>query len=141
VLVELSQDSVDRQFINAGDQLIIGDSLDQVTDSITLVGHVKRPESIAWKPGMTFTDAVYDVNALLPMPDIDLALIERESPETREIQVLTLSPKSAFAARTRCYSRAGRLFEPKSARIASRRYPQSQTNSTMDRKRIGAAYR
>ena len=97
VLVELSQDSVDRQFINAGDQLIIGDSLDQVTDSITLVGHVKRPESIAWKPGMTFTDAVYDVNALLPMPDIDLALIERESPETREIQVLTLSPKSAFA--------------------------------------------
>jgi len=35
------------KIINAGDQLIIGDSLDQVTDSITLVGHVKRPESIA----------------------------------------------------------------------------------------------
>lgn len=84
--------------IENADMLIIGDSLEQVTDTIQLAGHVKREGNKPWTPGMTFTDIVRDVDDLLALPDLELAIIEREDPASREISVITFSPKAALAA-------------------------------------------
>ena len=84
--------------IKAADKLIVGDSLDQVTDTVSLVGHVKRAEEQAWKKGLTFTDIVSNVDDLLPLPDLNLAIIARENIHTREIEILSFSPKAALAS-------------------------------------------
>ncbi|HEY6527130.1 MAG TPA: SLBB domain-containing protein [Cellvibrionaceae bacterium] len=87
------------QPIKDGDVLKISSVLDIVQDKVTLKGHVKRAEEFAWTRGARFSDAIPNVDALLPNPDIDVALIQREMPGTRQIQTLLVSPKAAWANR------------------------------------------
>lgn len=87
------------QPIKDGDVLRISSVLDIVQDKVSLKGHIKRAEEFAWTRGARFTDAIPSVDALLPNPDIDVALIQREIPGTRQIQILLFSPKAAWANR------------------------------------------
>ncbi|MEY4589625.1 MAG: hypothetical protein RL497_1701 [Pseudomonadota bacterium] len=87
------------QPIKDGDVLRISSVLDIVQDKVTLRGHIKRAEEFAWTAGARFSDAIPNVDALLPNPDIDVALIQRELPGTRQIQIQLFSPKAAWAGR------------------------------------------
>jgi polysaccharide biosynthesis/export protein len=82
-----------------GDKIKISSVLDYVQDKVMLSGHIKRAGDFAWTQGTRFSDAISSVDALLPNPDIDIALIARESPGTRQIEVITFSPKLAWAKR------------------------------------------
>lgn len=87
------------QPVKDGDVLRISSVLDIVQDKVTLKGHIKRAEEFAWTRGARFTDAIPSVEALLPNPDIDVAMIQREIPGTRQIQTILFSPKAAWASR------------------------------------------
>ncbi len=87
------------QPVKDGDVLRISSVLDIVQDKVTLKGHIKRAEEFAWTRGARFSDAIPSVDSLLPNPDIDVALIQREIPGTRQIQTLLFSPKAAWANR------------------------------------------
>ena len=84
------------QTINDADILRIGSTLDQINDAVNITGHVKREDSYAWKAGLRFSEIVTSPHAFLALPDLDLALIEREADSTREISALSFSPRKAF---------------------------------------------
>ncbi len=87
------------------DILHIGSTLDQVTDTVSISGHVKRKEAFAWKEELRFSDVIANADAFLALPDLDLALIEREISGSREVEVLSFSPRRAF-------SNPGDKFDP-----------------------------
>ncbi len=65
--------------------------LESVEDIVTLKGHAERPGGFAWRPGMRVTDVIRSVDELLPFPDLNVALIEREIQPTREKTVITFN--------------------------------------------------
>lgn len=97
--LDLTKSRDKAQPIKNGDILKISSILDFVQDKVTLRGHIKRTQEFAWSRGARFSDAIPNVDALLPNPDINIALIQREIPGTRQIQIMLLSPKAAWAAR------------------------------------------
>lgn len=80
-----------------GDLLAIASKLDFINNQVVLSGHVKRPGPRSWANNLHFTDVIPSAMALLPNPDIDVALIQRFSSETRRIEVHLFSPKEAWA--------------------------------------------
>lgn len=97
--LDLTKPRDKAQPIKDGDVLKISSVLDIVQDKVTLKGHIKRAQEFAWTRGARFSDAIPNVDALLPNPDINIALIQREIPGTRQIQMLLVSPKAAWASR------------------------------------------
>ncbi|SMF26766.1 protein involved in polysaccharide export, contains SLBB domain of the beta-grasp fold [Alteromonadaceae bacterium Bs31] len=83
--------------VQDADVIQIFSTLDTMRDIVKLEGHVKRPSGFAWRPNMRFTDIVIDVDDLLSNPDIEVGVIQRERKDTRKIEVITFSPKLAFA--------------------------------------------
>src|SRR5690606_8648664 len=76
--------------------LSIASKLDFINNQVTLAGHVKRPGPRSWGQGLRFTDLIPSPHALLPNPDIDIALIQRFSVETRRVEVILFSPTDAW---------------------------------------------
>lgn len=96
VEIDLSS-SKGKQFqINDADVLHIASTLNHLNGVISITGHVKRTEKYAWKPKLHFSDIIKSTNDLLPFPDTNVALIQRESPKTKQVNVLIFSPKYAF---------------------------------------------
>ncbi|MFT7562088.1 MAG: polysaccharide export outer membrane protein, partial [Flavobacteriales bacterium] len=82
--------------IHDADILHIGSTLDLFLDTITVQGHVKRPDDLAWRAGLKFTDLISSSDQLLDLPDLDIAIIERKVPITGEIEVYSFSPGEAL---------------------------------------------
>lgn len=78
------------------DVIQIYSTLDTMRDIVNIEGHVKRPGGFAWREGMRLTDIIQSADNLLPDPDIEIGLIQRERKLTRKIEILTFSPKKAF---------------------------------------------
>lgn len=84
--------------LHDGDLLSIASKLDFINNQITLAGHIKRPGPRSWARNQHFTDLVPGPRELLPNPDIDIALIQRFSVETRRVEAILFSPQSAWIA-------------------------------------------
>ena len=95
--LDLSKAKDKSLLVADGDKIKISSVLDFVQDKVTLRGNIKRAGQYAWSKGLHFSDAIPSVDALLPNPDIDVALIKRELPGTRQIEVLLFSPKLAWS--------------------------------------------
>ena len=78
------------------DVIQIYPTLETMRDIINVEGHVIRPGGFAWRPNMRFTDVIKSVDNLLPDPDIEIGIIQREQKFTRKIEILTFSPRDAF---------------------------------------------
>lgn len=83
--------------VKDGDKIKISSVLDFVREKVTLSGHIKRQGQYAWTQGSHFSDAINTIDMLLPNPDVDMALIKREKPGTRQIEAQLFSPKQAWA--------------------------------------------
>ncbi|MBC6904715.1 ATPase [Saccharophagus sp. K07] len=94
--IDLSTPQGKQYELQDGDLLSIASKLDFVNNQVTLAGHVKRPGPRSWKPDLRFTDLIPSPRELLPNPDIDIALIQRFSLETRRVEVLLFSPTEAW---------------------------------------------
>ena len=73
--------------------------LESMENVVLLKGHVERPGGFAWKKGMRVRDVIRSADELLPFPDLNIALIEREIEPTREKTVLVFSLGNALADR------------------------------------------
>lgn len=80
-----------------GDLLAIASKLDFINNQVTLAGHIKRPGPRSWARNLRFTDLIPNPRELLPNPDIEIALIQRFSLETRRIEAILFSPKNAWS--------------------------------------------
>jgi polysaccharide export outer membrane protein len=89
--------SKDRNFqIRNADVIEIASTLETIEGAITLEGHVKRPGAYAWHDDLRFSDLVGSVDSLKVNPDLNAALIKREMPATKQIEILIFSPKAAW---------------------------------------------
>lgn len=81
-------DKQGRSFpINDADVIQIFSVLDTLRDVVIVEGHVKRPGGFAWRPDLRISHIIDSVDELLPNPDIEIALIQREVYETRQIEI------------------------------------------------------
>src|SRR5690606_27385281 len=74
--------------VKAADVIRVYSVLDTVENIVTVEGHVKRPGVTAWKPGLRVSQVLGGIRELLPNPDLNAALIQREVPPARQLQVL-----------------------------------------------------
>ena len=95
--VDLSTDKGMIQKLQDGDRLSIASKLDFINNQVTLSGHVKRPGPRSWRQGLRFTDLLQSARDLKPNPDIEMALIQRFSLETKRVEVILFSPTDAWA--------------------------------------------
>jgi protein involved in polysaccharide export with SLBB domain len=96
--IDLSTPDGKRYELNDGDLLSIASKLDFINNQVILAGHVKRPGPRSWGQNLRFTDLIPTPRELLPNPDIEIALIQRFSVETRRVEVMLFSPKEAWLA-------------------------------------------
>lgn len=94
--IDLSTSDGKRYELQDGDLLSIASKLEFINNQVTLAGHVKRPGPRSWGNGLRFTDIIPSPHELLPNPDIDIALIQRFSVETRRVEVILFSPTEAW---------------------------------------------
>lgn len=97
VNVDINSEFASTFKIEDADVLHVGALLNQIFGTVSLKGHVKREDVFAWKDNLRFTDLIHSVDAMLAFPDLDIAIIERENPNTKEISVISFSPGEAFA--------------------------------------------
>ncbi|WP_239923482.1 SLBB domain-containing protein [Agaribacterium haliotis] len=95
--VDLSAKQASRFKLKDGDLLLVGENLNELNNVVEVSGHLKRETSYAWQKGLRFSDIIPNSDAFLALPDLDIALIEREIPGSREIEVHAFSPNKAFA--------------------------------------------
>ncbi len=81
--------------VRDGDLLYVDSILDQIESSVQLEGHVNRPGSFAWEEGMRVSDLV-SMEDLLSNPDLNYALIVRETQPSRNIEIHQLELGSAL---------------------------------------------
>jgi polysaccharide export outer membrane protein len=96
--IDLSTNAGKQYELLDGDLLSIASKLDFINNQVTLAGHVKRPGPRSWGHGLRFTDVIPNPRELLPNPDIEIALIQRFSVETRRVEVILFSPTDAWQA-------------------------------------------
>lgn len=94
--VDLSTIAGKQYQLHDGDLLSIASKLEFVNNQVTLSGHVKRPGPRSWGAGLRFTQLIPTPRDLLPNPDIDMALIQRFSVETRRVEVMLFSPTESW---------------------------------------------
>lgn len=77
--------------VKDGDVIQIVPVLDKMEGIVMVSGHVQRPGGLSWHPGMRVKDAIPSVNYLLPDPDLNYALIKRESEPNRVLSVIAVN--------------------------------------------------
>lgn len=94
--IDLTSPSGKQYSLQDGDLLSIASKLDFINNQVTLSGHVKRPGPRSWGMGLRFTDLIPTPRDLLANPDVEMAVIQRFSLETRRIEVILFSPSKAW---------------------------------------------
>lgn len=85
--------------VRAGDLLTVPAVVDRVDNAVSLSGHVDRPLTTQFRPGMRISDLVPTLGELKPLADVHYVLIRRELPPDR--RVIALSADLAAALRDR----------------------------------------
>lgn len=89
--VDLASAKGKSQPLKAADVVRVYSVLDTQENIITVEGHVKRPGMTAWKPGIRVSQVLGDIRELLPNPDLNAALIQREVMPARTLSVLVFN--------------------------------------------------
>ena len=97
VNVDLSSESESAREIKDGDKLRIFSVFDKMEDVVFVSGHVRRPGGLQWFKGMHLSDAISNVDQLLPEPGLRFVLIRRERPSDRSLVVLISRLDTVFA--------------------------------------------
>jgi polysaccharide export outer membrane protein len=97
VNVDLSPGSAPDPVLNDGDVIQVYSVLDQLENVVMLEGHVHRPGSSQWREGLRISDVLSSVDQMLPNPDLDYALIARETQPTRRIELLYVNLGAAIS--------------------------------------------
>jgi polysaccharide biosynthesis/export protein len=96
--VDLSPGSAPDPVLADGDVIQVFSVLDQVESIVMLEGHVQRPGSFEWRDGMRVSDVLPSIADMLPNPDLEYALIARETQPTRRIELLYVNLGQAIAS-------------------------------------------
>ncbi len=97
VNVDLRPGSAPAPVLNDGDVIQVYSVLDQLENVVMLEGHVHRPGSFQWATGLRVSDVLGSVEEMLPNPDLEYALIAREIPPTRRIELLYVNLGGAIS--------------------------------------------
>ena len=96
----LAVDMTDRDraamSVHAGDVVLVPRVLPDLSDSITLAGHVQRPGSYHWFAGMRLTDLISSRLQLKPGVDDGYVVVRRERTRGEPIQVLSADLAAAL---------------------------------------------
>lgn len=98
VNVDLSPGNAPDPTLMDGDVIQVFSILAQVESIVMLEGHVQRPGSFEWSQGMRVSDVISSIGDMLPNPDLEYALITRETQPTRRIELLYVNLGQAIAA-------------------------------------------
>jgi polysaccharide export outer membrane protein len=96
VNVDLSPGSAPDPVLNDGDVIQVYSVLDQLENVVMLEGHVHRPGSFQWRDGLRISGVLSSVEEMLPNPDLEYALIARETRPTRRIELLYVNLGAAI---------------------------------------------
>ena len=80
-----------------GDLLRIGAIRPVIDNGIVVEGHVYRPDTFAYRPGIRLSDVLASVDDLKPRADLNYILIRREAPGRRNISVFSADLSAALA--------------------------------------------
>ena len=72
----------------AADKIIVPSVLDSLEQVVVLEGHFKRPGTVSWNKRLRISDIVSSVNQLKSDPELNAALIVRETQPSRTIEVI-----------------------------------------------------
>ena len=98
VSIDLTDAAANELVVSRGDTLIVPEVLPEIGNAVELVGHVHRPGSYAWSPGMRLTDLVSSVEELKSGVDLDYVLIRRETGRGQPVTALSASLGGAMKA-------------------------------------------
>ena len=80
-----------------GDVLRVYEAPEMAESLVTLRGHARRPGSVEWREGLQVTDVVESVERdLMPNPDVDYAVIARESGPERSLETFSFDLGAAL---------------------------------------------
>ena len=94
--VDLTDSSEAAMSVRAGDVVLVPQVLPELSDSVTLAGHVQRPGSYQWFSGMRLTDLISSPLQLKRGVDDGYVIIRRERTRGRPIQVLSADLAAAL---------------------------------------------
>lgn len=83
--------------LRSGDTLVIPEVLPDFDAAVSLSGHVFRPGTYPWQPGMRLTDLVRQPDELRPGVDMNYVLIRRERKRGGAIEALSADLARALA--------------------------------------------
>jgi hypothetical protein len=84
--------------IRNGDAVRIGRLRPTLDAGVTIEGHVFRPGTLAWKPGMRLSDALRSMEEVRPNADLSYVLVRREMPPDRRVVFLSADLAAALRA-------------------------------------------
>jgi protein involved in polysaccharide export with SLBB domain len=96
--VDLNSDAGRAMPVQSGDTLMIPRVLPDLTDTVTLEGHVYRPGPYGWRPGMRLSELIPSLQALRAGADPNYVLIRRETGDNLTITSLSADLARALAA-------------------------------------------
>ena len=96
--------------LRSGDLLRIPGARPTYANAVQVKGHVYRPGSFQFRSGLRLTDVIPSIEDLKPNADIHYALIQREVPVTRRLQVISADLQQAWLAPA---SDANPLLQPR----------------------------
>ena len=83
--------------LRPGDLLDVPQGGPTVGNAVRLEGHVFRPRTMQYRPGLRLTDLIRSVHELKPNADLGYVLVRREEPGTRRVSVLSANIERALA--------------------------------------------
>lgn len=98
IAVNLDEKSANDVRVENGDKLLVPKVLPELANAVFLAGHVYRPGSYPWRPGMRLTDLVPSSSELKPGVDTDYVLIRREGARGQPLDVLSASLANSLAS-------------------------------------------
>ena len=137
--VDLSPGNAPDPTLMDGDVIQVFSILDQVESIVMLEGHVQRPGSFEWRQGMRVSDVIPSIGDMLPNPDLEYALLARETQPTRRIELLYVNLGQAIAAPG---SAADLLLQPRDQVLTfgANQSRQQQVAGLLDRLRAQASF-
>jgi polysaccharide export outer membrane protein len=96
--VDLSDPAARETRLRSGDLLRVPGVRPTYSNSVRIDGHVLRPGSVQYRPGLRLSDVIPSADDLKPNADQRYVLIRRESAGTRRIEVLSADLTEAWRA-------------------------------------------
>ena len=97
IAVDLNDAESAAIVVRTGDTLLVPEILPGIENAVALSGHVYRPGTYSWRPGLRLTDLINSPNELKPGVDMNYVLIRRERERGAPIEVVSADLGRALA--------------------------------------------